>query len=134
MSRYAGRRGQIYLGIASSSAEASPLPFVSAWSLSMENDKIDVTCMGDDNQVNVGGMPNASGEWSGFHDDETNQSYTAAGDGLARKWYLYPNRDAPTKYFFGTVICDMSIDADVKDAVKMSANWTAASGIRKVPA
>jgi hypothetical protein len=134
MSRYAGRRGQIYLGIASDSATAEPLPFVAKWSLSMENEKIDVTTMDDDNMVYVGGMSNASGEWSGFHDDSTAQSYTAAGDGLARKFYLYPNRTAPTKYFFGTVICDMTIDSEVNGAVNMSANWTAASKISKVPA
>ncbi len=132
MARYAGRRGQIYLGIASDTASAEPLPFVSTWSLSMENEKIDVTCMGDDNQTNVGGMPNASGEWGGFHDDSTNQSYTAAQDGLARKWYLYPNRSTATKYFFGTVICDMTINSTVNGAVEMSANWVAASGISKV--
>lgn len=134
MSRYAGRRGQIYLGIASDTATAEPLPFVAKWSLSMENEKIDVTTMDDTNMVYVGGMANASGDWSGFHDDSTNQSYTAASDGLARKFYLYPNRSVAGKYFFGTVICDMTIDAEVNGAVNMSANWTAASGIAKVPA
>lgn len=132
MARYAGRRGQIYLGIASDTASAEPLPFVATWSLSMENEKIDVTTMDDENMVYVGGMSNASGEWGGFHDDATNQSYTAAGDGLARKFYLYPNRSAPTKYFFGTVICDMSINSTVNGAVEMSANWTAASKLVKV--
>jgi hypothetical protein len=132
MSRYAGRRGQIYLGIVNEAASAEPLPFVATWSLSMENEKIDVTCMGDDNMVYVGGMANGTGEWGGFHDDSTSQSYTAATDALPRKFYLYPNRSAPTKYFFGTVICDMSINSTVNGAVEMSANWTAASGIAKV--
>lgn len=133
MSRYAGRRGQIYLGIANEAATAEPLPFVSTWSLSMENEKIDVTTMDDSNMVYVGGMANASGEWGGFHDDSTSQSYEAASDGLPRKFYLYPNRLAPTKYFWGTVIADMTINSTVNGAVEMSANWTAASGISKEP-
>lgn len=133
MSRYAGRRGQIYLGIANEAATAEPLPFMANWSLSMENEKIDVTTCDDLNMTYVGGMPNASGEWSGFHDDATSQSYEAASDGLARKFYLYPNRSAPTKYFWGTVICDMTINSTVNGAVEMSANWTAASGITKEP-
>jgi hypothetical protein len=132
MSRYAGKRGQIYLGIADSAATAEPLPFVASWSHTMENEKIDVTTMDDDHQVFLGGMANPSGEWSGFHDDSTSQSYTAAGDGLPRKWYLYPNRLAPLKYFFGTVICDMTVNASTTGAVEMSANWSAASKISPV--
>ena len=132
MARYAGRRGQIYLGIADDSATAEPLPFVANWSLSMENEKIDVTTMDDDNMVYVGGLSSGSGDWSGFHDDATNQSYTAAQDGLPRKFYLYPNRSSASKYFFGTIICDMSINSTVNGAVEMSANWSAASKIVKV--
>lgn len=132
MSRYAGRRGQIYLGIASSAAEASPLPFVANWSHTMENEKLDVTTMDDEHQVFLGGMANPSGEWSGFHDDSTSQSYTAASDGLARKWYLYPQRSVPTKYWFGTIICDMTVNAAVNGPVEMSANWSAASKITPV--
>lgn len=132
MARYAGKRGQIYLGIASSSAEASPLPFVASWSHSMEPEMIDVTTMDDENQVFLGGMSAAAGEWSGFHDDSTSQSYTAAQDGLPRKFYLYPQRTVPTKYWFGTIIPTMTVNAATNGGAEMSANWSAASKITPV--
>lgn len=132
MARFSGRRGLIYFGVASDTASAEPLPFIASWSLSAASDKIDVTAMGDENKVYVAGLPDASGEFSGFMDDDTNQTYTAATDGLPRKFYLYPNKDEPTKYFFGTILADFSANAEVSGAAQMSASWNAASTIRKV--
>ena len=52
---------------------------------------------------------------------------------LPRKFYLYPNLATPTQYFFGTILPDLKIDADVAGAVAMSASWSAASAIKKLP-
>ena len=133
MSRIAGRRGRIYMGIASDTATAEPLPFVAKWSINFATDKIEVTALEDLNKTYLGGLPDASGDFSGFYDDATNQTYTAATDGLARKFYLYPNLATPTQYFFGTILPDLKIDADVGGAVAMSASWSAASAIKKLP-
>lgn len=132
MSRIAGRNGVVYLGIASSAATASPLPFVASWSINFSNEKIDVTAMQDANKVTVGGLPDASGDFGGWYDDASAQTYTAAIDSQARKFYLYPNTSTATQYFFGTIITDMSIDSDVNGAVGIKASWAAASGIAKV--
>lgn len=134
MGRIAGRRGRVYLGIANESAAAEPLPFVANWSMQFTTEKIDVTAMGDSNMTYVAGLPDASGEFAGFFDDSTNQTYTAAVDGLPRKFYLYPNTSDTTKYFFGTVLPDMSVNSTVNGAVEMSASWSASSQIQKVPA
>jgi hypothetical protein len=132
MSRISGRKGRIYLGIASDTASAEPLNFFASWSIQFETEKIEVTAMGDNNKVYVSGLPDASGEFSGFYDDATNQTYTAAVDGLPRKFYLYPNTALTTQYFFGTILPDFSVNAEVNGAVEVSASWAASTTIAKV--
>lgn len=132
MSRIHGRRGRVYLGVASDSADASPLPFLASWSINFQTDKSEVTAFGDNNKVYVAGLPDASGEFSGFYDDATAQTYTAAVDGLARKFYLYPSTLTNTQYFFGTVLPDFSVNGSVGGPVEISASWNAASAIAKV--
>jgi hypothetical protein len=72
------------------------------------------------------------GEFGGFYDDATAQTLTAAVDGLSRKFYLYPNSNTTSQYFFGTVFVDFSVNAEVAGAVEVSAKWNAASTIAKV--
>lgn len=132
MARLHGRRGRIYLGIADDAATAEPLPFIANWTLNFTVEKIDVTAMEDSNRIYVAGIPDASGEFGGFFDDSTAQTYTAATDGLARKFYLYPNRSDNTKYFFGTILPDMSISSSTTGATAITASWNAASTITRV--
>lgn len=131
MSRISGRRGRVYLEIASGGS-AEPLPFVAAWSITFATEKIDVTAMGDTTKTYVAGIPDAQGEWSGFFDDATNQSYTAAVDGLARKFYLYPDTNSTGKYFWGTILPDLSVNSTVNGAAEMTASWAASTTIARV--
>lgn len=132
MSRIHGRRGRVYLGIASDTAVAEPLPFIAKWAINHTVDKVEVTAMGDSNKTYVAGMPDATGTFSGSYDNATAQTYTAAIDGLARKFYLYPDLTTNTQYWFGTIVVDMSVDGGVDQAVNMSASWNAASTVAKV--
>lgn len=132
MSRIAGRRGRVYMGIADDAATAEPLPFFASWSINFATDKIEVTAMGDTNKVYVSGLPDASGEFAGFYDDATNQTYTAAVDGLARKFYLYPSTLSNTQYFFGTILPDFNVSSEVSGAVSVSATWAASTQVQKV--
>ena len=132
MSRIHGRNGRIYMGLASDTAVATPLPFFANWSMNFTTDKVDVTALGDTNKVYVAGLPDASGDFSGFYDDATVQTYTAAVDGLARRFYLYPSILNTAQYFFGTVLPDFKVNAGVSGAVEVSASWNAASAITKV--
>lgn len=134
MGRITGRNGRVLLGIASESAEASQLPFVASYSMNFATNKIDVTAMGEDNKVYLSGLRDASGSFGGFFDDSTHQTYTAATDGLSRKFYLYPNFSNTLLYFHGRIIVDMNIDAGVDGATNMAANWSAYSSIFKYPA
>jgi hypothetical protein len=131
VSRIAGRNAAIYVG-ATTSAQASTLTFQNSWSMSFETERIDVTAFGDSNKSYVTGIADASGEFSGFYDDATAQTLTAAIDGLARKFYLYPNTNTATQYFFGTVFVDFKANGGVAGAVEVAASWGAASTIAKV--
>lgn len=131
MARIAGRNGRVYIGIASGGT-AEPLPFQASWSLSAAVDKIDVTAMGDSNKVYVSGLADASGDFAGFYDDATAQTYTAATDGVARKFYLYPSTLNTGQYWFGTVLPDFTVNSTVDGAVQVSCSWNAASTIAKV--
>lgn len=132
MGRIHGRNGRVYLGLASSTAVAEPLPFMADWSINQVTDKAEVTAMGDSNKVYVSGLPDASGEFSGFYDDATAQTYTAATDGQARRFYLYPNLSTATQYWFGTILPDFSVNGGVSGAVQVKSSWNAASTIAKV--
>jgi hypothetical protein len=132
VARIHGRNGRIYMGLASSAATAEPLQFFATWSINFSTDKAEVTALGDSNKVYVAGLPDASGDFSGFYDDATVQTYTAAVDGQARKFYLYPNTTNTAQYFFATVLPDFKVDGDVAGPVKVSASWNAASTVVKV--
>jgi hypothetical protein len=133
MARVHGRRGRLYAGIASDSASAEPITFLSSWSINFTVDRVDVTSFGDTNKTYVSGLPDASGDFAGFYDTATAQLYTASQDGLARKFYLYPDT-TDGDYFWGTALFDFSANAGVTDAVNISGSWAAASAIAKVSA
>lgn len=127
--RYHGRKGRLYLGLASDTATAEPVAYLREWSVSFATDRVDVTAFGDTNKVYVAGLPDASGDYAGFWDNATAQMYTAAVDGLARKFYLYQSTDLNTEYMFGTAFFDFSMAGSVDAAVTISGSWQAASSV-----
>ena len=132
MARRHGRNGRIYLGILTTGASAEPLPFYAKYSISFSTDKDEVTAFGDTNKVYVAGLPDASGDFSGYWDDSTSQSFAAAVDGQPRKFYLYPDTvNAPSVYWYGTVLPDFGITGAVDAADEVTASWNAASAILK---
>lgn len=133
MGRFHGRNGMVYMGVAANSV-ATPMTFLSDWSISFSTNKVDVTCMGDQNLVYVAGLPDASGDFSGFMDDTTAQTYTASTDGLPRNFYLYPNSNEPTEYFYGTILPDYSVSGSVTAAVTLKSSWNAASRVSRYSA
>jgi len=134
MSRLAGRNGRLYAGIGSAGT-AEPIAFLSKWSLKFTTDKYDVTAFGDTTKVYVAGLPDCQGDYSGFYDNATAQLYTAATDGVARKFYLYPDivGNPAANYWFGTAIFDFSVDGDLGGSVNISGSFAGASAVTKVP-
>jgi hypothetical protein len=131
VARSHGRNAQVYLGVTSGAA-ASPLPFQASWTLNMTVAKQDVTAFGDKNLVYVSGIPDSSGDFGGYWDDASSQTYIAAIDGLPRTFYLYPNITAdPLSYWFGNILPDASFDGAVAGAVNFKATWNASGPVQR---
>jgi hypothetical protein len=115
---------------------ATPVAFIADWSINFTTQKVDVTALGDSNLTYVAGLPNAEGDFTGFFDTATAQTYLAAIDGLSRNFYLYPstiNSTSPYQYFFGTILADFTVAGGVASAVTMKASWAAASAVTRYP-
>jgi hypothetical protein len=145
VSRIHGRNGIAYIAVngpggggVSGAQIATPMAFLTDWSINFTVDKVDVTAMGDANKIYVAGLPDASGDFSGFYDTATAQTYVAATDGLSRNFYLYPSTvgvqgAAPGQYFFGTILPDYSLTGGVGAAVGLKSTWNAATVIQRYP-
>jgi hypothetical protein len=129
MARWHGRFGRVYMEVLSGS-NATPVAFLNSWEINANTDKSDVTAFTDPNKIYVVGLPDASGSFAGFYDDATTQTYTAASDGLQRKFYLYPT-SADTQYWYGAIFPDFKASGKVDGPVEISADWNAAGPINK---
>ncbi len=131
MARIAGRRGRVYLGI-TNGAVATPVTAQATWDINYDQSSIDVTSMGDSNKTYVSDLPDAGGSFSGFYDDAATGSeiYAAATDGLARKFYLYPDTSSSSKYHYGEILVEsFGSEGGVGNAVTANVSWKAASAI-----
>jgi hypothetical protein len=143
MSRIHGRNGIAYVAITGNGTflttdVASPMAFLSDWSINFVVNKVDVTSMGDQNLIWVAGLPDASGDFTGFYDTATAQTYVAATDGLPRNFYLYPStlgaQAGPIgQYFFGQILPDYAVAGGVAAAVSLKSTWNAATRIQRYP-
>lgn len=128
MARLHGRNGNLYVGLASSSAEAQPALAVSKWSGAFSGDKEDVTAFGDSNKQFVMGLPNAEFTFEGWHDDATSL-IAAARDGAARKFYAYLKSGS---YFYGTGYVDLEYEVPVDGGVSIKGTISPASTITPI--
>jgi hypothetical protein len=130
VARSHGRFGRVYMNL-TSAGTAEPIAFIRSWSFNAATDKVDMTALLDTAKVYSAGLPDGSGELTFWYDDATVQTYTAASDGIARKFYLYPTA-ATAQYFWGTVLPDFNVSAAVDGGVEGSASWSAATPIAKI--
>ena len=133
MARTHGRFGALYIGVASSTAAAEPMVNTKGFKISFKSDKPDATSLGDTTKVYVAGLPDASGSFDGFFDTTNLQAYTAASDGVARRFYAYPV--APTTagpYWYGTAFFDMDVDVPVDGVVAVSGTFMPATSVARV--
>jgi hypothetical protein len=131
MARLSGQKGALYVAIASGGT-AERIAFLTQWAINFATDRTDVTSFDDFNKTYVAGKPDSQGTFQGWYDDATAQTYTAAVDGVARKFYLYPDRDVNTKYWFGTGLFDFNVSAQQDGAVAITGSFAAASQTIKV--
>jgi hypothetical protein len=132
LSKIHGNKGRLYLGIASSTAAAEPMANLTQWSLDFATDKVDVTACGDANKNSVSGLPDCNGTYAGVYDTVTAQTYTAATDGAARRFYLYPDATNSAQYWWGTAVFDFTAQGGVTDAVTIDGSFAAASAVTKI--
>lgn len=138
MARIPGRNGAVYIDQTSgATGSASPVSFISKWSLAANSDQFDVTALGDGSKVYVAGLPDAKGTVSGFFDDTASTGstslFTVAQSALARKTYLYPKTPSSAgPYFWGTCFWSFSYDIDVGGAVAISGDFAAATPLAVV--
>jgi hypothetical protein len=132
VARRHGKNIRVFMNL-TSGGTAEPIAFVRSFNMSAATDKVDVTAAGDDNKIYVAGLPDGSGSFEFWFDDATVQTYTAAVDGVARKFYQYPDFvNSPGVYWFGTVLPDFNVSATIDGGVEGTASWNAASRIAKV--
>ena len=124
MGAYAGRKGVVYMST-TGSGTAVAVVNLKTWSLNQPTDKIEVTAFGDANKKYVQGLPDATGDISGWWDDTTDALYDASQSTSGVKLYLYPSSDAPSKYWYGPAWVDFSITVDVNGAVECSGSFVA---------
>jgi hypothetical protein len=133
MARKHGRTGRLYADFSSAGAAAAvPIASLTQWSIDFSTDKVDATAFGDSNRQYLAGLPDSSGTFSGFYDDTERSAYAAAIDNTAnnaRRFYLYPDTNSTTKYWFGLGLFDASYSASVDGAIELSGNWAASSNI-----
>lgn len=133
MARKHGRTGRLYADFTTSgNAAAVPVASLRQWSIDFSTDKIDATCFGDTNKQYLAGLPDSSGSFAGLYDDASVSAYSAAvdnGANNARRFYLYPDTNDTSKYWFGTGFFDASYSASVDGAIELSGNWSAASNV-----
>lgn len=124
MGAYAGRKGVVYMST-TGSGTAITVVNLKSWSLNTPTDKIEVTAFGDLNKKYVQGLPDATGDISGWWDDTSDAMYDASRSTDGVKMYLYPSADAPSKYWYGPAWVDFSISVDIGGAVEISASFAA---------
>jgi hypothetical protein len=130
MAKRHGRNGALYFSVTSGGV---PEPYLnlSSWNVDFATDKVDVTAFGDSFKSYVTGLPDFSGGFNGFWSDGDKTSYAAAVDGVARSFYLYPDKNnAAGRYWFGTAFFDFSVSVPVDGAVQISGSISAAGGIQ----
>lgn len=127
MARHHGKKGRVMLSPGAGAAVT--VGSLTGWSLNMAGERADATAMGDANKVSLMGLPDLSGQFSGFWDDADGTLFDAAAasaNGTACPLYLYPDTNDLTNYAYGSAWIDASISVKVNGPVEVSANFSAA--------
>lgn len=127
MARRHGRNARIMIDLAGGGS-AVVVTSQNKWSIEGSSDKLDATAFGDQTKTYLAGLADAKGSIGGFWDTTGNDLYEASQDGVARKFYLYPDfSNNPEIYYFNTAFFDFSSSGEVNGAVQASSNWAAAT-------
>ena len=126
MAKYHGKAGRVYLSTTASGAAVS-VGSLTEWSLDQPADRVEVTAFDSNNKEYVQGFRDVSFSLSGFWNDADTTLFSAVEGDEAVRVYLYPSKDAPTKYWYGTAFLDASISVSVSGAVAVTASGQGAA-------
>jgi hypothetical protein len=132
MARYHGMKGALY-GSVTGTGTAAPFVSLSAFTLDMTTDKVEVTAFQDPNKTYVIGLKDISGTLSGWWDSADDSLFDAADSPDGVKLYLYPATTAASIYFYGPAYLDASINVPATGAVAVSGNFVAAGAWARKP-
>jgi hypothetical protein len=132
MAKYHGQGGRVYMST-TGAATATQVIGLTSWSLDQSTDTVDVTAFEDDNKTYVQGKRDLSGEIAGFWDDTSDILFDAAESPSAVKMYLYPSKDAPTFYWYGTGWVNASVEVGIDQAVAITGSFKAATSWARKP-
>jgi len=124
MAKYHGQGGRVYLSTTGSGTAVQAVA-LSSWSLDMPTDRVEVTSFEDANKTYVQGKRDISGELSGFWDEADDSVFDGSESTDGVKLYLYPSKDAATRYFYGPAWLDASIECGVDGAVTIKGTFQA---------
>jgi hypothetical protein len=124
MAKYHGQGGVVYLAT-TGSGTATATVGLSNWSLDMASDRVEVTSFEDGNKTYVQGKRDIKGELSGFWTDTNDELFDGSESTDGVKLYLYPSRDAATRYFYGPAWLDASIEVPADGAVTIKGSFQA---------
>lgn len=106
-------------------AEASNLDGASEWTLDMSTDTVEVTSFQDVNKVFVQGLPDVSGQITGFVKDTEDKWFKAQKSTQPVRVYLYWSKQMTSKYAYGTAWLSVSMSNSVTSANEISGNFVA---------
>lgn len=124
MAVYHGKTGALYMST-TGTGTASAVAYLTNWSLELGAETVETTAFGDTNRTYVRGLPDLSGDFSGFWDDASETLFSASDSADGVKMYLYPTTLVDTKYWYGPAWMTVSVETAVDDAVKVSGSFSA---------
>jgi hypothetical protein len=100
---------------------------LSAWTLDMARDQVDVTAFADVNKQYVLGLPDVKGTYAGWWNSASSPALFDVAQGTTPVTLnLVPSTDEATFYFEGLAYLDASINCPATGAVSISGNFVAA--------
>jgi hypothetical protein len=135
MGRIHGKHGEIWMDPAGGATPTySKLSDLNSYTLSLSTDKVEVTCFNDTNKQRVTGLPDFSGDLSGFWNSLTSPAiFDAILAGVPVWLKLVPSSLEPTFFFSGKAYIDGGLEVSATGAATFSGSWVAADNWTQAP-
>lgn len=113
-----GRNAIVYLQGSGSDAEL--LSEAAEFHIALDFEEGDDGAFGDTWTTTLKGRMKWSGSLNGNYDTDSTLAWDAATQTTSRKLYIYPDRAAMTRYYYGTAFPKLNVDGTLTTVVKFS--------------